>query len=66
MANNTVSIAIPEATVAYIDERVASGEYGNRSEYIRDLVRKDETDRRVLAGANLFCSGRHQCYSSGR
>lgn len=26
----------------YIDARVASGHYGNTSEYIRDLIRKDQ------------------------
>lgn len=42
---HTISIAVPEPVVAYIDERVAAGEYGNRSEYIRDLVRRDQRER---------------------
>lgn len=29
---------------AYIDTPVATGHYGNTSEYIRDLVRKDQTE----------------------
>ena len=29
---------------AYIDARVASGHYGNTSEYIRDLIRKDQAE----------------------
>lgn len=37
MSRNTLSFALPETMRSYIDERVASGHYGNTSEYIRDL-----------------------------
>lgn len=37
-----MSFALPEAMREYIDARVASGHYGNTSEYIRDLIRKDQ------------------------
>jgi antitoxin ParD1/3/4 len=42
---NTISFAIPEPIVEYIDSRVATGGYGNRSEYIRDLVRIDQREQ---------------------
>jgi len=42
---NTISFAIPEPIVEYIDNRVATGGYGNRSEYIRDLVRIDQREQ---------------------
>ena len=29
----------------YIDQRVAAGNYGNTSEYIRDLVRRDQEEQ---------------------
>jgi antitoxin ParD1/3/4 len=44
MSRNTLSFALPEAMRAYIDTRVATGHYGNTSEYIRDLVRKDQAE----------------------
>ncbi len=44
MSRNTLSFALPEAMRTYIDARVASGHYGNTSEYIRDLVRKDQIE----------------------
>jgi putative addiction module antidote protein, CC2985 family len=44
MSRNTLSFALPEAMRAYIDARVATGHYGNTSEYIRDLVRKDQAE----------------------
>jgi antitoxin ParD1/3/4 len=40
-----MSFALPESMRAYIDGRVAAGNYGNTSEYIRDLVRRDQEDQ---------------------
>ena len=37
-----MSFALPESMREYIDKRVATGNYGNTSEYIRDLVRRDQ------------------------
>jgi len=45
MSKYTMSFALPEAMRGYIDERVAEGNYGNTSEYIRDLVRKDQQEQ---------------------
>ena len=42
MSRHTMSFALPAAMRTYIDARVSSGNYGNTSEYIRDLVRKDQ------------------------
>ena len=35
------TISMPDAMGKYIDKRVKAGQYGNDSEYIRDLIRKD-------------------------
>jgi antitoxin ParD1/3/4 len=37
-----MSFALPESSREYIDERVRSGDYGNTSEYLRDLIRRDQ------------------------
>lgn len=42
MGRHTMSFALPETMRAYIDARVSAGNYGNTSEYIRDLVRRDQ------------------------
>lgn len=42
---STMNIALPDAMRAYVAERVASGAYGNTSEYVRDLIRKDQTEQ---------------------
>lgn len=44
MSRNTLSFALPESLRTYIDVRVSSGHYGNTSEYIRDLIRKDQAE----------------------
>jgi len=41
MSRNTMSFALPESLRKYIDQRVGSGGYGNTSEYLRDLIRRD-------------------------
>jgi len=40
-----MSFALPEALHDYIDQRVRSGQYGNTSEYLRDLIRRDQDDQ---------------------
>ena len=40
-----MSCALPESMREYIDHRVASGNYGNTSESIRDLIRRDQEDQ---------------------
>jgi antitoxin ParD1/3/4 len=42
MSRHTMSFALPESMREYIDARVTDGQYGNTSEYIRDLVRRDQ------------------------
>jgi antitoxin ParD1/3/4 len=44
MSRNTMSFALPETMRSYIDTRVSSGHYGNTSEYLRDLIRKDQAE----------------------
>jgi antitoxin ParD1/3/4 len=45
MARQTMSFALPESMREYIDARVSAGNYGNTSEYIRDLVRRDQEEQ---------------------
>ena len=42
-----MNIALPESLLAYVAQRVASGEYGNTSEYVRELIRKDQREQRI-------------------
>lgn len=40
-----MSFALPEALRSYVNQRVASGQYGNTSEYMRELIRRDQEDQ---------------------
>ncbi len=37
-----MSFALPDELRRYIADRVQSGEYGNTSEYLRELIRRDQ------------------------
>jgi antitoxin ParD1/3/4 len=47
---STMNISLPESLKAFVDEQVTSRGYGTSSEYIRELIRKDQelTDLRAL------------------
>ena len=45
MSRHIMSFALPESMREYIDTRVSAGNYGNTSEYIRDLVRRDQEEQ---------------------
>ncbi|WP_446745251.1 type II toxin-antitoxin system ParD family antitoxin [Silvibacterium acidisoli] len=38
----SLNISLPDQLKAYIESRVASGDYGTPSEYVRELVRRDK------------------------
>ena len=52
-----MSFALPESLRAYIDSRVESGQYGNTSEYLRDLIRRDQDDQAKKHLRDLIAEG---------
>ena len=42
-----MNISLPSALKSFVDEQVTARGYGTSSEYVRDLIRKDQ-DRRQL------------------
>lgn len=38
----TMNISLPDAMKQWVEEQVQTGRYGNSSDYVRDLVRKDQ------------------------
>lgn len=57
MSRNTMSFALPKSLRAYVDERVASGDYGNTSEYLRELIRGDQQDQAARRFRLLIAEG---------
>lgn len=52
-----MSFALPEPMRDYVSERVRSGEYGNTSEYLRDLIRKDQHEQAARHLRGLIADG---------
>ena len=53
---STMNVSLPETLKSFVDDQVSERGFGTSSEYIRDLIRKDQ-DRQHLrallfAGAN--------------
>jgi len=40
----TMNVSLPEQMKHWIESKVTGGKYHNASEYIRDLIRKDQSD----------------------
>lgn len=49
---STMNISLPGALKAFVDEQVNQRGYGTSSEYMRELIRKDQ-DRQHLRGLLL-------------
>ncbi|MGO4811352.1 type II toxin-antitoxin system ParD family antitoxin [Cupriavidus sp. 2MCAB6] len=49
---STMNISLPETLKAFVDEQVNRRGYGTSSEYVRELIRKDQ-DRQHLRGLLL-------------
>jgi antitoxin ParD1/3/4 len=57
MSRNTMSFALPESLRAYIDARVSDGSYGNTSEYLRELIRRDQREQAAQRLRDLIADG---------
>lgn len=49
---STMNISLPETLKTFVDEQVNQRGYGTSSEYVRELIRKDQ-DRQQLRGLLL-------------
>ena len=52
-----MSFALPESMREYIDDRVRTGNYGNTSEYLRDLIRRDQRTEAAQRLRELIAEG---------
>ena len=49
---STMNISLPETLKSFVDEQVSTRGYSTSSEYVRELIRKDQ-DRQRLRGLLL-------------
>ncbi len=47
MAMTSMNISLPDPLKAYVEDRVASGDFGTPSEFVRSLIRQDKEQRRA-------------------
>jgi antitoxin ParD1/3/4 len=50
----TMNISLPDTLKSFVDEQVAERGYGTSSEYVRELIRKDQDRQRLR---NLLLEG---------
>jgi antitoxin ParD1/3/4 len=50
-AMNTMTVSLPDAMKEWVEERVKSGSYANASDYVRDLIKRDQAMRDELVEA---------------
>ncbi len=44
-----LNLALPDRLKGWVDSRVAEGRYASASDYVRDLIRRDESEALELA-----------------
>lgn len=44
---STMNISLPDTLKSFVDEQVAGRGYGTSSEYVRELIRKDQDRQRL-------------------
>ena len=49
---STMNVSLPDKLKAFAEGQVDSGQYGSTSEYVRELIRRDQ-DRALLRGLLL-------------
>ena len=53
----TMNISLPDVMKAFVEEQVDSGGYGSASEYVRELVRRDQKERAEAKLETLLLQG---------
>ena len=54
---STMNISLPDTLKSFVDEQVSQRGYGTSSEYVRELIRKDQ-GRQQLRGLRGALGGR--------
>jgi antitoxin ParD1/3/4 len=54
MAMTSLNISLPDPLKAYVEDRVATGDFGTPSEFIRNLIRQDKELRRSRLETELL------------
>ncbi len=58
----TMNVSLPDKMREWVDEQTASGRYGNASDYVRDLIRRDQDRAEKIANMERLVD---EAYASG-
>jgi antitoxin ParD1/3/4 len=47
----TMNVSLPDPLKDWVEDRVKTGRYANASDYVRDLIRRDQEKREMLVRA---------------
>jgi antitoxin ParD1/3/4 len=47
----TMNVSLPDRMRDFVEDRVKTGRYANASDYVRDLIRRDQEKREALVRA---------------
>jgi antitoxin ParD1/3/4 len=47
----TMNISLPDTMKRFVEGQVQSGEFANASDYVRDLIRRDEREHQLVLSA---------------
>ena len=47
----TMNVSLPDPLKEWVEDRVRTGRYANASDYVRDLIRRDQEKRDALVRA---------------
>ncbi len=45
----TMNVSLPDSMKAWVESQAEGGQYSNASDYVRDLIRKDQERRKAIA-----------------
>lgn len=50
----TMNVSLPDQMREWVDEQTKSGRYGNASDYVRDLIRRDQDRAAKIANMQVL------------
>lgn len=50
----TMNISLPDAMKEWVERQATGGRYGNVSDYVRDLIRRDQEREKAIAEMRAF------------
>lgn len=45
----TMNVSLPDAMKAWVEQQTQTGQYSNASDYVRDLIRRDQAQRQAIS-----------------